>query len=700
MFRSKPHLCAFGIAALLALAACGGGGDPVVGTAEPVPEITPTPSPTPMPTPPPTQPLRFTQVAPEVEAAPLYQSSPAIQYNLGLLPVRSDLSANEQEWTGQSSYIFLSPIRGWIRFPQEALQAAKAKARFPIVVMLHGNHSADDPSYRGYDYLARNLAQHGYVAISIDANAINGFEYAWMTPDGKPIPDEYSRGDASSVSRGQLVLGTLDRLKQIDESGGPGLLSMLQGKLDFERVGLMGHSRGGQGLSNAVKFNVQRDSVTERALKAQLKRTPSLFDTYPDLKAALNSSGVLDEKLFGQAVKALNIVYSPEANTVRPYQFRAGMWLAPTNFEGTVGLSNIPLAVLLPSCDGDLRDLQGARTFDSNRYGFDYDGASRMQVLVRGANHNFYNTIWTGDDAERGPNHAQYGPFGVPDPYCDASRDHSPRLTPEDQRRGGLFLVNSFMRYFVGSEAAFQPYWSSHGQLPAAACPQGEWPCDARVALTVQQNASKRLSIHRFADAGSLGRNSLGGAMALSGFDANAWCDMAYGSTEALGMCLPGRLTGFENNGVAPGGFRSIAEHMELAWSAPFSNWTSSLNGVSAKGFDTLSFRIAVVRPFGQEVEVTLIDTAGQSAMVKASHYSDALYQGPQLPGSGSPLTMDAGDVPFSNGQTNQILNMVAIPLGAFQGVDMSSLKELRMNLPAPSGKVALADVQFQQMDR
>ncbi|MDR0215395.1 MAG: hypothetical protein LBJ15_15490 [Comamonas sp.] len=83
-----------------------------------------------------------------------------------------------------------------------------------------------------------------------------------------------------------------------------------------------------------------------------------------------------------------------------------------------------------------------------------------------------------------------------------------------------------------------------------------------------------------------------------------------------------------------------------------------------------------------------------------ASHYSDALYQGLQLPGSGSPLTMDAGDVPFSNGQTNQILNMVAIPLGAFQGVDMSSLKELRMNLPAPSGKVALADVQFQQMDR
>lgn len=667
-----------GISAGLVLSACGGGGGPVVGTAEAVPEATPTPTPTPRPTPIPTQPQRFTQVAPDTESAPEYQSSPAIEYNLGLLPVRSDVFTEE----GQSSYVFMTPVKGWIRFPQTALKTTISRTRFPIVVMLHGQHNPVDPSYRGYDYLARNLAQHGYVAVSIDAKAIN------------------IQGDPSSVSRGQLILGTLDILKEIDERGGAGLLTALQDKLDFDHIGLMGHSRGGQGLSSAVKFNVQRESVTERALKAQLLDEPELFTDYPDLKAAVSSSGAIDETLFQQAVKKLNIKYSPVTNAAKPYQFRAGMWLAPTNFEGAVGLSNIPLAVLLPSCDGDVRDLQGAATYDRNRYGFDYDAAARMQIVVKGANHNYYNTIWTNDDVERNSKFTvdEYGAYAKNDTYCDAARDNSPRLTPEDQRRGGLFLVNSFMRYFVGGETVFKPYWNSLAQLPTAACPQYEWPCDARVALTVQQDASKRLSIHSFADASSLMRNSLGGSLMLNGFDASPWCDMPYGGGAAA--CFPARRAGFEYVSNEPGGFRSIAEHMELVWSNSSATWATGLNSVSAKNYDTLSFRVAVVRPFGQEIEATLTDAAGNSATVKASSYSDVLYQGPTAPKSGSPLMPDAGDMAFSDGQSNSLLNMVAIPLTAFQNVNMASLQELRLKLLGQTGKIALADVQFQNMGR
>ena len=43
---------------------------------------------------------------------------------------------------------------------------------------------------------------------------------------------------------------------------------------------------------------------------------------------------------------------------------------------------------------------------------------------------------------------------------------------------------------------------------------------------------------------------------------------------------------------------------------------------------------------------------------------------------------------------------MVAIPLAAFKGVNVNSLKELRLSFPAQTGKVALADVQFQQFGR
>lgn len=669
---------AVGLALLvMAMAGCGGDDDPVGGSATPVPEPAPQPTPTPVPTPVPTDPTRFEQVAPDPHAAPTHMASPALEYELGHLPARAGIPAAYD--------VFLTPVRGWIRFPMAAqnLPGTSQNQRFPVVLLLHGNHTAEDPSYRGYDYLARNLAEHGYVAISIDANAINALTI------GEDEETAVS-GDPSSVSRAQLILGTLDRLRQIDAGGGPGMLSMLQGRLDFERIGMMGHSRGGQGLSNAIKFNLQRDSVVPRELKAQLAETPELFADYPALTAAVTASGAVDEAKFQSALQQENIFFSPTANAAKPYHFRAGMLLAPTDFFGTVGLSNIPLAVVLPSCDGDVLQLQGARTFDNNRFGFDYDTATRIQTLVRGGNHNYYNTEWTSDDTNG----------WADDPYCDAGRDNSPHLNPDDQRRGGLFLINGFMRHFVGGETAFGPYWNGLAQLPAAACPEGQWPCDARVVQTVQKDEASRLVVHKFAYANSLTRNDLGGAVALQGFDAAAWCDMPYGGRDSAGYCLPTRLPGFEHDPRHAGGMRSIAEHVQLAWSRPDARVSMALGRVSASAYDSLTFRVAVVRPFGQEVVVTLTDAAGRSASVKTSQYSDALYSSPHRPASGTPLVPNPEDVPYADGQVDFVLNMAAIPLGAFHGIDLNALTQLDLTLPGQQGKVALTDVQFQTLGR
>ncbi|MBY4595540.1 hypothetical protein K3217_08335 [bacterium BD-1] len=620
--------------------------------------------------------MRFTQIAPATQDQPTHVASPAIKYELGHLPVLGAVPTPN---------VFLTPIRGAIRYPQATLpKSGRVNDRFPVILLLHGNHDPRDPSYLGYDYLARDLAEHGYVAVSIDANAINASSDDPLAPT--------NAGDSSSVSRGQLILGTLDQLRSIDKSGGPGWMSDLQGKLDFERIGLMGHSRGGQGLTNAIKFNLQRESVTPYALKYQLARTPDAFAHYPDLLSAVTAPGFVDDQLFAKAIETEEIIFSPTANTTRPYNFRGGLLLAPTDFYGTVGLANIPLAVVLPSCDGDVFNLQGARTYDNNRYGFDYDTAGAMQVLVRGANHNYYNTEWVNDDTNP--------PYLPHDSYCDAQRDKTPHLTPEDQRRGGLFLINSFMRHFVGNEAAFGPYWNGLAQLPQAACPEGEWPCDARVALTIQQDATKRLSIHRFEYADSLGRNDLGGLVTLRGFDAASLCEMPYGNSYAEGACMPGRLPGFETRQSSTGGLRSIAEHIQLSWSSPQASMSTMLEGASAQAYDTLSFRVAIVRPFGQEIQVSLKDVSGKSASVKASRFSDALYLGTTAPRSGSPLMPNAEDLPFVNGEPAQLMNMVAIPLSAFQGLDMGRLSELRLSLPGQSGKITLADVQFQRMGR
>ena len=55
----------------------------------------------------------------------------------------------------------------------------------------------------------------------------------------------------------------------------------------------------------------------------------------------------------------------------------------------------MPLAVLLPYCDGDVADLQGVHFYDDARYNVPGDSAFKHTILVMGANHNFYNTIWT-----------------------------------------------------------------------------------------------------------------------------------------------------------------------------------------------------------------------------------------------------------------------------------------------------------------
>ncbi|UXN65602.1 hypothetical protein N8E89_08320 [Phyllobacterium sp. A18/5-2] len=220
---------------------------------------------------------RFTETAPDTIGGATFQSSSALSYDLGnLVAVTSGDSS-----TFSNGKTFITPITGWLRYPEEALNGTTETAKYPVVVFLHGQHAINDPSYQGYDYLAADLAQHGYVVLSIDANAIN------------------ADGDRSSLSRAQLVLGTLDRLRQIDGAGqinlggSTGKLDPLKGRIDFTRIGIMGHSRGGQGVSNAIKFNKTRRGVTEADLLAAVKDGGAgSFSTFPDLVGAVAKSGV------------------------------------------------------------------------------------------------------------------------------------------------------------------------------------------------------------------------------------------------------------------------------------------------------------------------------------------------------------------------------------------------------------------------
>ena len=127
------------------------------------------------------------------------------------------------------------PMVAEVRYPatMSGMNApvSSAQSSYPVVVIMHGQHTTADPSYLGYNYLLDHLASHGFIAMSIDCNAINdigGFQ----------------------DTRGRAILEHLALLQSKDTA--PGLF---QGKIDMTRIAIMGHSRGGDGVVQAEMFN-------------------------------------------------------------------------------------------------------------------------------------------------------------------------------------------------------------------------------------------------------------------------------------------------------------------------------------------------------------------------------------------------------------------------------------------------------------
>jgi hypothetical protein len=187
-------------------------------------------------------------------------------------------------------------------------------------VIAHGNHDPGVPSYLGYDYFQQDLAKIGIIAVSVDCNALNG-------PAG---------GVGNIVDRADLIIDNIAFLQTTDADPG----SIFFQKIDFKRLGLMGHSRGG-------------DAVV----------------TVPTVIA-----------LPGVTVQSV-------------------LALAPTNFRYWAGMSTIQpkdyaFQTILPAGDGDVRDNNGAQFYDQAT-----PGPFKSQLYVWYACHNFFNRQWLNDDS-------------------------------------------------------------------------------------------------------------------------------------------------------------------------------------------------------------------------------------------------------------------------------------------------------------
>jgi len=222
-------------------------------------------------------------------------------------------------------------IKGSVYYPAEddgkAQPFSKRLAslgRVPIVFMAHGNHSPNDPSYLGYDYFQTDLAKMGIIAVSVDCNALNG-----------------AGGGVQNIEeRADLIIDSIAFFQGLDADPS----SVFFGRIDFNLLGLMGHSRGG-------------DAVV----------------TIPTI---INLPGV--------SIKSV-------------------LALAPTNFRYWSGLSTIQpkgyaFMTILPAGDGDVKKNNGAQFYDQA-----IPTPFKSQLYVHFTNHNFFNRQWLDDDSLNTP---------------------------------------------------------------------------------------------------------------------------------------------------------------------------------------------------------------------------------------------------------------------------------------------------------
>ncbi|GAB3255588.1 hypothetical protein GCM10027456_32220 [Kineosporia babensis] len=303
----------------------------------------------------------------------------------------------------------LAGLRGQAVEMRAAVYLPKgAEGARPVAVFLHGMHQfcygkttgtpainwpctkgmKPVPSYLGYESPAKALASHGYAVVSISANGVNA------------TLDE-SAPDAGTQARGELVLAHLDQLRQwVSDSD-----SQLSGRLDLSNVGLMGHSRGGEGVVTAAALNSARPS---------------------------------------------------------PYGIRAVLPLAPTDFARNT-LPGAAMAVILPYCDGDVSDQQGQHFYDDSRYA-GKDNVLRTTLTMLGANHNFFNTEWTPATSKAG----SFDDWGdKKDPVC--GRKAPGRLSPKQQQAVGAAYLSGFFRLNLGDEQQFLPMFDgTNGRAKSA----------------------------------------------------------------------------------------------------------------------------------------------------------------------------------------------------------------------------------------
>lgn len=275
------------------------------------------------------------------------------------------------------------PLNGRVWYPEGA-------GPYPLVLIVHGNHNMKDFSDPGYGYLGELLASRGFIVVSLDMNFING-----------GIRNE-------NDARGWFFLKHLEAWRGFNETED----NPFHGKVDLDRVALIGHSRGGEAVGHAAAFN--------------------RLTHYPD------DAGVRFD--FGFGIRSI-IAIAPVDGQYRPA-------------NRLVPVENVNYLVFHGSHDGDVSSFMGLRQYQRVRF---TDGAPRFKaaVFVYRANHGQWNTVWGAHD--NGPRSGRI-------------LDLRTLMPGEEQRQMGKIYIASFLEATLKDDERYLPLFRDHriaaGWLP------------------------------------------------------------------------------------------------------------------------------------------------------------------------------------------------------------------------------------------
>ena len=451
--------------------------------------------------------------------------------------------------------------------------------------------------------------------------------------------------------------GTVNFIYEADSTTPSQLGVNLKGKIDFNNVGLMGHSRGGEGMRAAYELYREPNSPWTARILAPMMKIKGIFEFAPTDRFVVD----------------------------RNFQL-----LRLMNADGAAW------NVILPACDGDVSFLSGVKPFDRMLSITGESPAMPKSVYyVYGANHNFYNTQWQESDSFK----SIVSPV---DPNGCIGPDNNPLfLNPTvtgtgygslNQQKTGLSPFLAFMRANIGSSvtANFNQNFDPRFKVPSSVSSitkieRSHTPSPSTSQTLVLNDINLPVSTN-------ICTNSL---FVCSPTDLQAVSSKVQVRSDPP---YSGQMNHDEDFNAA-----------NISWNSPNPNryFQANYNGtsVNVSAFETLDFRISRRRDNTNPLiadplnNTDITNLSVQLIMADGTISSAAgLLKYVQLVGpvGKTHQTFPPPDGTLTFGELHPILRTIKIPLSDFSGLDLTQIKGVRFIFnDTRTGAINLSNVRF-----